>query len=286
MKILFINNSMHLKNKNALYNYGFEIIETYDTNLGNFDLNNFDVVYSPCRPIDVSKYPNTKFLFGPHFSVFPVKYYMDTIIGKNSMYVQPSEWVRDLWKNNILCKENRIEALPFGVDTNKFNENKPISERRDVFIYFKRRKHQELNFMVSFLQKNGFNPKIFDYVSGYNEHEYIDYLHNSKFAIWITASESQGFALLEALSCNVPLLVWNVTSLNQEEGSNYIDIPASTIPYWDNRCGEYFTNLNELDDKYNTFINNLEKYKPREYILENLSFEKCSKKFIDIVNKI
>ena len=39
-------------------------------NLENFNLSEFDVVYSPCLPIDVSKYPNTKFIFGPHFSIY------------------------------------------------------------------------------------------------------------------------------------------------------------------------------------------------------------------------
>jgi hypothetical protein len=34
------------------------------------------------------------------------------------------------------------------------------------------------------------------------------------------------------------------------------------------------------------FIKNLTNYKPREYILENISFEKCEEKFINIVNNI
>ena len=56
---------------------------------------------------------------------------------------------------------------------------------------------------------------------------------------------------------NIPLLVWDVKSMNQEEGYNYPDIPCTTIPYWDETCGEYFYEANELENKYNVFINNL-----------------------------
>ena len=74
--------------------------------------------------------------------------------------------------------------------------------------------------------------------------------------------------------------------MNQEYNLNYPDIPATTIPYWDDRCGEYFTDIQELPDVYNKFISKLNDYKPREFILEKLSMEKCEKIFIDIVKKI
>jgi hypothetical protein len=72
--------------------------------------------------------------------------------------------------------------------------------------------------------------------------------------------------------------------MNQEEGINYPDIQATSIPYWDNRCGEYFYDTNEFESKYEEFINKLDTYKPREYILENLSVEKCSNNLNNIIN--
>ena len=70
--------------------------------------------------------------------------------------------------------------------------------------------------------------------------------------------------------------------MNQEYGSNYTNISATTIPYWDERCGEYFYDVNELDNIFDKFISKLNNYKPREYILENLTFEKCEEKLINI----
>jgi glycosyltransferase involved in cell wall biosynthesis len=155
-----------------------------------------------------------------------------------------------------------------------------------VFVYFKRRKPDELNAILNLLQSKNIEFRLFDYVSRYSEEEYITYLQNSKYGIWLDAHESQGFALEEALSCNVPLLVWNVTSMNQEEGANYNDIPASTIPYWDERCGEYFYNANELENSFNKFLSKIDTYKPRDYVLENLSFSVCEEKLVNMIENI
>jgi glycosyltransferase involved in cell wall biosynthesis len=285
MKILYINKNMHIKNNNSLLNYkniNLYIVDNTEI-LNNIDLTQFNAIYSPSIPINVSNYPNTKFLFGPHFSVFPEKNQMDLIRGNNVTYIQPSEWVVKLWKNNPYCNNIKVMTLAFGVDTEKFKDIKPISERNKVVIYFKHRNPIELQIVEKFLQFKNINYCIFSYKNRYSENEYLDYLQNSKFGIWVDAHESQGFALEEALSCNVPLLVWNVTSMNQEYGSNYNDISATTIPYWDEKCGEYFYNNNELENTFNTFLSKIESYKPREYILQNLSIEKCEQKLIDII---
>jgi hypothetical protein len=288
MKILYIKHGMHLKNHNSMMSYKnitLYVIENPDI-LNKMDLSQFDCVYSPQIPIDVNKYPNTKFIFGPHFSVFPEKQHMDLIRRDNVTYVQPSEWAAKIWKDNPLCNNIKIKPLPFGVDTNKFNNNKPITERNNVMIYFKHRNPIDLVLIENYMKSKSINYTVFSYDNKYCENDYINYLQNTKFCIWVDAHESQGFALEEALSCDVPLLVWNVKSMNQEYKSSYNNITATTIPYWDERCGEFFYNIKALDIVFNLFISRLETYKPREYILENLSMDKCEQKLIDIIQNI
>ena len=289
VKILYISAGMHFKNHNALINY--KSIDFYISDnikiINSIDLSQFDCVYIPCYPIDINKYPNTKFIFGPHFSVFPENNHMHLITRSSNkvIYIQPSEWAANVWKDNPLCRNLIVESLPFGVETRKFIPTKSIHDRKNVFIYYKSRHPKELESLKNFLQNHNIDARIFSYTSKYSEEEFIRYLQDSKFGIWLGRHESQGFALEETLSCNVPLLVWNVTSMNQEYGYNYEDISATSIPYWDNRCGEYFHKLNELSNTYTRFIANLMNYNPREYILENLSMEVCEKKFINLINK-
>ena len=281
-KVLILSKSFHIKNKSgliAILNY-----LKWPYNFGNInDINNYDIIYSPNYSVNPSNYPSKKFIFGPHFSVFPDNK-LKLIDNKynNAIYIQPSEWVQKLWIN-MGVKDIPIVIFPFPVDICKFNELNNINSNK-VFVYFKRRNPKELHFLEYFLKTKNITYKIFDYVKKYKEEDYLNYLQHSKYGIILDAHESQGFAIEEALSCNVPLLVWNTKTMNQEYGSRYNQIPCTTIPYCDERCGEYFFNENELEEKYNTFISKLDKYQPRQFIIENLSIEKCAERFCNLNN--
>ena len=282
MKILVLDD-LHHKNKIGLV-LMLKYLK-YDYKFGNTgDIKDYEIIYSPCNPVDTSLYPNKKFIFGPHFSVFPNNklLYIKNSNG-NAVYIQPSDWACNAWK--ILGGHSYIpiKTLPFPVEIERF---KPLNNvnKTEVFIYFKRRKPSELNFIKDFLNNKKISYKIFDYVNKYKEEDYIQCLQNARFGIIVDAHESQGFAIEEALSCNVPLIVWNVTFMSQEEGANYPNIPCSNIAYWDERCGEFFYREEEFEDTYNKFMSKIDTYKPREYILEHLSPEKCSERLVELIN--
>lgn len=282
--ILIIDN---LHKKNVI---GLKLLlneDNYTYKFGNYnDIENYDIIYSPGYPIDTSKYPNKKFIFGPHFSIFPNgKLNSINNIHKNSIYIQPSEWCVNKWIAKGVLNYLPITSFPFPVEINRFcpSENK-IKDK--VFVYFKRRQTEELDFIIDFLNKHNISYNLFNYKTGYNENNYLNYLQQSKYGIILGAHESQGFAIEEALSCNVPLLVWNTKYMSQEKGSGYPNIPCNTISYWDERCGEYFYEAHEFENTFNKFINNIDTYKPREYILDNLSPKKCSERFNKLINCI
>lgn len=291
MKILFLGNCHH-KNKEG-YSLLFKYLKyTVTTNI--YDIDNCDYIISPSHPIDTSKYPNKKFIFGPQLSLYPDnRLYQINNIYKNSVYIQPSSWVIKFWKyysyfNEFQKSSVSIPVKPFFLPVN-IDKFKPVNNKKKekVFIYFKRRKPEELDYLKKFLNNKNIEYKVFDYVKKYNEKDYLEYLQNSKYGIILDANESQGFAIEEALSCDVPLIVWNVTSIEQQEGSNWRkeegsniqDIPATSIPYWDYNCGEVFYKKEEFEEKYNEFISKLDIYKPRTFVLENLSVEKCAENF-------
>jgi hypothetical protein len=161
-----------------------------------------------------------------------------------------------------------------------------MSERNNVILYFKHRDPLDLTFVENFLKNKNIEYTFFSYDKRYDETDYLTCLQNTKYCIWVDAHESQGFALQEVVSCDVPLLVWNVSSMNQEYGSNYNDLPATTTSYWETKCGEVFYNYMDLEDTYNKFICNIKNYKPREFILENLSVEVCENKLMEVVNNM
>jgi hypothetical protein len=287
MKILCYSKGLHHKNLYALIQYKNIRIDFFEDleELSNINLLDYEILYSPAEPFLVSGLPTMRFIFGPHFSTFPNEK-IQGIIGNNSIYIQPSQWTIDIWKRFPITKDLRIENMPFGVDTDKFNKKIDIVSRNKVFIYFKNRNPLELRYLEHLLLTQNIEYKVFDYIKKYDETTYINYLQEAKYGIWLGCHESQGFALQEALSCNVPLLVWNVTSMNQEYGSTYSNLPATTTSYWHDKCGELFYNVNEFEITYNKFIENINSYKPREFILENLSIDVCESKLIEFINNM
>ena len=277
---------LHHKNLNALMKYkGIELVCVNE--LPCHSLDSFDLVYCPSKCVDVSLYPGVRFVFGPHFSVFPDASQMDLIRG--SFYIQPSSWTVDIWKSYECCRDVQMRILPFGVDTDLF---RPLSEgvesgvkKENVVVYFKRRKPEELHFIENILRYHRVSYRIFSYGS-YSETDYMEYLKGAKYGIWLDAHESQGFALEEALSMNVPLLVWNVRTMSQEYGSSYPEVAATTIPYWDESCGEVVYHWEDFEKVYSLFLSKLGSYRPREFVIKDLSIDVCCERFMDLVREV
>ena len=86
MKFLIIEGFLHHKNKEALYkildNMGFTYKEGRENNIEDYD-----IIYMPSSLYDTSKYPDKKFIFGPHFSVFPNNELLKIIIKIKIVYI-------------------------------------------------------------------------------------------------------------------------------------------------------------------------------------------------------
>lgn len=283
MKVLVLNNFLHPKNKEGLQEILYFLSIEYK--FGDPELiHEYDIIYSPTEPIDVSRFPNKKFIFGPHFSVFPDRKLLPLLNNKNYVYIQPSEWACDIWKNITQYSIN-LNVFNFPVNITRFKPKEDL-KRTKVSIYYKRRDPEQLEYIKAFLSSKGIVYRIFNYVTKYKEEEYLEYLQNSRFMFVLDAHESQGFALEEAMACNVPLLVWNVNTMADEYGSRYPSLTATSVPYWDERCGKIFKDKDDLPRIYEEFISKLDTYNPREYILETLTVEKCAKRFIELVESI
>ena len=285
-KVLIIGN-FHHKNYEGLdrilNHLKYEFKHTNDIS----DIENYDIIYSPGCPIDTSRYPNKKFIFGPHFSVFPDdKLTCINNIHNNSVYIQPSDWARDLWINMDSGKYIPLKSFPFPVNTDKFKPNDSKEEKTKIFGYYKSRETSEIEYIEKYFEDRNIEFKMFHYYLKYEEEDYLNYLKESKYGIVVDAHESQGFALEEALSTNVPLLVWNTRDMSQEVWTNYDNIHCTTIPYWDERCGEFFYEQSEFIETYEKFLKKIDTYKPREYIMENLSVEVCAERFKELITYV
>ena len=285
MKILYVEGWIHSRNLNAIQKYSniqFTVLQNPEQ-LSSVDLTHFDCVYSPSVSVDAAKYPDTVFIFGPHFADFTLFPEMNTT---NSAFMMLCDWVKNLYVDYAKDRASLYD-VPFGVDTEEYINIKPIQERNKVMVYYKYRNPVDLEFICEQLNMRNIDFLIFNYMSGYDPSAYLETLRECKYIIWVGAHESQGFALQEALSCDVPLMVWSITNMQHEYRSNVQpDKYATTVPYWDERCGELFYNKDEFTECFERFIGRLNTYTPRSFILEKLSTWVCEQYFIDMVNEM
>lgn len=268
--------------------FDIEFIESSNPNdLDNME--NYDILWLHTNFIDPNKFPpKLKILYGPQLFVFPT----GPICGQTNkewehkaVFNCLSPWIKEVF-NEISEMKTPLIPLPFGVNTDKFKPLIDIKDRTDYFIYSKYRSPEIFNHINKMCGKIPHNKNILIYGS-YNEEAYLKILQKSRFGIWIGCHESQGFALQEALSCDVPLIVLNVKSLKEEFHSRFIydhmpqKLNATTVSYWSNACGEVIYNVNEFIQSYTKLEAHIESYKPRNYILENLSDSVCMKRILD-----
>lgn len=182
-------------------------------------------------------------------------------------------------------------TLPFPVDVQQFQ---PLQKKKQFFIYIKLVNPSMVDAIYHMIAQYSellqeYEYKIFKYGS-YNESEYLSYIQSAQFGIWVGRHESQGFALEEALSCNCPLFVYDITSMKDEclnDGAypwaNFQgDVPATAASYFDETCGMICREKGELYNMFLSFFQVLPRFTPRQFVLENLT----SKQFMERLEEI
>jgi len=268
----------------------FNIEYYYSDNLNS----DYDIIWSPAKWINPNLFPSSKFIFGPQFWVLPDTnhpFFSDSKPehASRSVFICLSNWIEKLYNEITDISKSNIPflPLPLGVDIQDCNKNKDEIEY-DCILYFKNRHVSLLNFVEGVLKSYNYKYKVYTYGS-YNNNDYMETLKRSKFVIWLGRHESQGFAFQECLATNTPIYVYDVKSMKEECSSDgrfyYTEysqkLLATAASWWDSRCGLKVYSNEEFIDCLPKFINNLDTFKPLEFVKENLSDEVCFKRFMD-----
>jgi len=211
-------------------------------------------------------------------------------------FLQHSEWVLDLSRTSGAYPSQVYETWPAGIDTKEWTESARMENKKiDVLIYNKiywePAKYNRILIepIKHYLKENNYSyNEIFygQYVPG----EYKMLLNSCRIMIFLSAHESQGLAYQEALSSGVPVFAWNPGFWLDPKRFEYglPEVRASSVPFFDARCGMEFKDAKEFSDKFELFIGSAHErnFSPREYILDNLSIEKSTEKMLSIYNSI
>lgn len=239
--------------------------------------------------------PKIKTIIGPNIFIpahdFP--YLPKHLDLTRVVYLQPSKWIKQMWLD-FGFNQCPMEVWPTGIDLNEF---KPSQNKSNdyVLVYSKQRFGNELRFIIETLNKKNIPFKIIKY-RYYDQEEYLTLLHNCRYLIWLGRSEAQGIALEEALSCNIPILLFDVSyachwvptedekKLITKEMEEYMG-EATSAPYFDSSCGVRIKRIDQFSNALDSMENSLQRFHPRKYILEHLGLEKKAKDFLKIYEK-
>jgi hypothetical protein len=212
------------------------------------------------------------------FEKYPVK-----------VYLQHSEWTVNIYRRHY---GDRCDIWPVGIETDKWtpSEKKPDV---DVLVYNKILIEKEkidslLGPVLDELRRRSLRVETIRY-GAYKPEEFRQLLSRSRSMIYFCEHESQGIALQEAMSMNLPVFAWNQGKWLDPSRHAWgeTDTPASTVPYFDERCGAIFGDLSSFNEGFDKFWEKVleKKYAPREFVLENLTLEKSAGRMLEIVNK-
>ncbi len=206
----------------------------------------------------------------------------------------PGPWME------VMCKpyyHDKVTAWPVGIDSKKWSD--AIKEENltvDFLIYDKLRwdndKYQVelIDPLIQQLEEKGLSYHVIRYGS-YVPADLVNELRVCKAVIFLCTHESQGIAYQQILSTNTPILAWDRAGYWQDPAYFPHRVkyePVSSVPYWDERCGTKFKSMIDFPEALNDFVSKLEnkEFNPRSYILENLTLEICSQKYVDIYKSL
>jgi len=238
---------------------------------------NFLVQYDATAHEKHSKIEQDTTIIGPQVWLFDG--YGQFLIANQNYYkkiIAPSQWVKDKFINKFNLPEDKVAVWPVGIE--EFNNTREINY--DCLIYFKRRNQSELDAVKKFLVDNNFSYRMVEYGT-YGEDVFKQLVNSAKFCFLINGTESQGIAVQEIMSMGVPIIAWDIKEwLDQGEAYR---VPASSVPFWDQRCGEKFFTADEMGETFDNFYARINDYNPKDYVHDKLSFKSSVNTLLDIL---
>lgn len=211
-------------------------------------------------------------------------------------YLQHSNWTLDLARSAGLYDNDIFEIWPAGIDTDEWRPLATAGGKKiDVLIYNKihwDKPDMEKSLVQPIRDFLGLNHHSFAEVAygSYSREDFKKQLSLAKVMIFLSAHESQGLAYQECMSSDVPVIAWDPGFWLDPVRYKYNRpvVPATSVPYFDERCGVKFQDFKEFVAKFQTFFENvlLSRFSPRDFVLENLSLTKSTDRMLEIYNSI
>jgi glycosyltransferase involved in cell wall biosynthesis len=187
----------------------------------------------------------------------------------------PSDWVVQVFKKHGKRPDTNYQVWSMGVDT-EYWKPQPDVRRDKILLYVKNPEQKIVEKVVSSLLKRDLPHHILR-AGAFTQQEYLQRLQESRAVIFLSRTETQGLAMFESWSCDVPSFHWNC---GHYKYFDYSETNASSCPYLTETCGMDFQSENDFDIRWESFLSKLPDYKPRDFVMQNHRLDQSIKNLL------
>lgn len=217
-------------------------------------------------------------LAGPNLCVLPSDHQELFSNEMIDICITNSNWTQQAFQNDMPVLKNKIKIWPAGVNEEYWKPKPSRSNRKCCLFYIKTPPPKGLQEYESITKKAGFDI-IYLYYGKYKPADYKASLEKVTFITYFGTTESQGLALLEAWSMNIPSLVLEHTIFEYHQ----TQFEASSAPYLTPATGQFFKDIHQYKSILATF--SISSFSPRNWVMNNMTNAKSSEKMLEILDE-
>ena len=221
-----------------------------------------------------------KILAGPMIVSLPTE--ADSILMEEGVdaWLFFSSWYRDLFLREV--SEAHPSYVSFaGVDA-EYWKPAPARDRFEVLIYRKTMETEIYPAVLGALERRSMPIRLIQYGS-YEVDEYREALRSARAAIFISRTETQGLAMFEAWSTNVPTLHWDPGEMHYQ---GRVLPGASSCAYLSPACGRRFEGIEQMEDELDALLAESAGLTPRETVLRHFTLAHSARRAADVIDAL
>jgi len=213
-------------------------------------------------------------VYGPniHFEDICNKRYLNN---REITFLVPSEWVIEVAKKYL--PQVNVVVFPYGIHIPDVAQ---LAKQEEIILYVKNEKNyiklkDEIEIVKNFAESRGLVIKLFEY-GQYEKDDFLNSLKTARFAVWLGQTESQGIALMEAWSYNVPTLVRRKDLWLDHDGEIF---KSEAAPYLNSDRGAYTNSESLCASDLESFVAQLMGFNPRQSLIGDLDYATIAQRF-------
>jgi hypothetical protein len=194
-----------------------------------------------------------------------------------------SEWVRGFY-GDVPPLRDKARVCPAGVDPGFWQ---PTGRRRErvAVVYWKSGDEGFCEAVEAIVRQCGLEPIRVESRPGehrgFKPAEYRAQLDRAELGVFLSAFETQGIALAEAWSMDVPTVVWDPRGDAEWRGRRFT--AGSSAPYLTPATGVAFREIGEFRPALERAFLSRGSFQPRDWVLANMTDAICSRKLYELI---